>query len=181
MNYEKKYNDLVEKLKKAASDPEWEDERFCCVINEHFPECQESEDERIRKYLSSFVELNSGVNLPPEEAKKILAWLEKQGEQKPAEWSEEDEKTFSRICGIIHHAAYENYDVDEDGEELGEYARIINWFKSLKERVGCEVNCTTMWKPSSEQMKYLCKYAEQNNYDGSILSSLYNDLKKLKE
>ena len=43
---------------------------------------EENEDESIRKYLSSFVELNSGVNLPPEEAKKILAWLEKQGEQK---------------------------------------------------------------------------------------------------
>jgi len=47
-----------------------------------FPELKESEDERIRKYLTSFVELNSGVNLPPEDAKKILAWLKKQGKQK---------------------------------------------------------------------------------------------------
>ena len=38
----------------------------------------------------------------------------------------------------------------------------------------------TTWKPSDEQMKYLWKYAEQNNYDGSILTSLYNDLKKLR-
>lgn len=37
------------------------------------------------------------------------------------------------------------------------------------------------WKPSGEQMKFLWKYAEQNNYDGSILTSLYNDLKKLRE
>ncbi len=36
------------------------------------------------------------------------------------------------------------------------------------------------WKPSSEQMKFLWKYAEQNNYDGRVLTSLYNDLKKLK-
>ena len=39
--------------------------------------------------------------------------------------------------------------------------------------------CT--WKPSDEQMATLYKYAEQNNYDGSILTSLYNDLKKLRE
>ena len=193
MNYEKKYNDLVEKLKKAASDPEWEDERFCCVINEHFPECKESEDESIRKYLTSFVELNSGVNLPPEEAKKILAWIEKHGKKGEngnereipnSEWSEEDEKTFSRICGIIHHAAYENYDVDEDGEELGEYARIINWFKSLKERVGCEVNCTTMWKPSSEQMEAIKDAIEFLGCTKKVreeLKSLYEQLKKLKE
>ena len=52
-------------------------------MEDMFPELKESEgeDESIRKYLYSFIELNSGVNLPPEEAKKILAWLEKQGEQ----------------------------------------------------------------------------------------------------
>ena len=37
------------------------------------------------------------------------------------------------------------------------------------------------WKPSDEQMAILYKYAEQNNYDGSILTSLYNELKKLRE
>lgn len=30
-------------------------------------------------------------------------------------------------------------------------------------------------------MKFLWKYAEQNNYDGRILTSLYQDLKKLRE
>ena len=35
------------------------------------------------------------------------------------------------------------------------------------------------WRSSDEQMKFLWKYAEQNNYDGRILASLYNDLKKL--
>lgn len=93
---------------------------FADDVRKILPELAEGEDERIRKYLSSFVELNSGVNLPPEDAKKILTWLERQREQKSA------------------------------------------------------------WKPSSEQMKFLWKYAEQNNYDGRILTSLYNDLKKLK-
>ena len=36
------------------------------------------------------------------------------------------------------------------------------------------------WKPSDEQMEIIYKYSEQNNYDGSVLTSLYRDLKKLK-
>lgn len=47
-----------------------------------FPELKEPDDEEIRKYIISFIELNSGVNLPPDDAKEMLAWLEKQGEQK---------------------------------------------------------------------------------------------------
>ncbi len=37
-----------------------------------------SEDERIRKYIVKFVELEKGVNLPPDDADKMLAYLEKQ-------------------------------------------------------------------------------------------------------
>jgi len=44
-----------------------------------------------------------------------------------------------------------------------------------------ELKHIEQWKPSGEQMKYLHKYAEQNNYDGAVLTSLYNDLKQLKQ
>ena len=54
-------------------------------------------DERIRKYLSSFVELNSGVNLPPEDAKKILGWIDKQGERKPTDKVEPKFKVGDKI------------------------------------------------------------------------------------
>lgn len=37
------------------------------------------------------------------------------------------------------------------------------------------------WKPSDKQMEVLWKYAEQNNYDGFILTSLHEQLKKLRE
>ena len=60
---------------------------------------------------------------------------EKQDEPKSDEWSEEDEKIFGRICALIHSAAYKNYDIDEDGNECGEYANIKEWFKKLKDRV----------------------------------------------
>ena len=94
-------------------------------------------------------------------------------------WNEDDEKLFSRISGIIHNAAYQNYEVDVNGEEVGEYANIMRWFKSLKERVQPQVK--QEWKPTDEQINTLFKYAEQNNKDGSILTSLYQELKKLME
>ena len=52
-----------------------------------FPELRESEGERIRKALIEAFEaydIESSWNLIP--VKHILAWLEKQKEQKPAEW-----------------------------------------------------------------------------------------------
>lgn len=67
--------------------------------------------------------------------KCAITAVKKLYEQKPAEWSEEDEKIFDRICALIHSAAYKNYDVDEDGNECGEYANIKEWFKKLKDRV----------------------------------------------
>ena len=107
------------------------------------------------------------------------------------------------------------------------YKDIVTWLKSLKDRVGCEVNCTTTkewseedeyylldvntavddyfvegfaeqyrdwlkllkdreqpqnaWKPSHKQMEILSIYEDQNNSHGAVLTSLYQDLKKLKE
>ena len=64
-------------------------------------ELKETEDERIRKYIVKFVELEKGVNLPPDDADKMLAYLEKQKDQKPVEWSKEDERMFDSIIGDI--------------------------------------------------------------------------------
>ena len=96
--------------------------------------------------------------------------LEKQGEQTPA-WSEEDEKIYSRICYLIHSAAFENYDVDEVGKELGEYAKITDWLKAIKTRCA--------WKPSNEQINSLRGVINSLPHQ-QVLFTLYNDLKKLK-
>ena len=53
------------------------------------------------------------------------------------------------------------------------------WIAWLEKQ--CKQKPQSQWKPSAEQMKFLWRYAEQNNYDGSILTSLYNDLKKLRQ
>lgn len=67
--------------------------------------------------------------------KCAISFIDKLYKQKHATWSEDDEKIFNRICDIIHSAAYGNCEVDENGEEQGEYARMIKWFKSIKDSV----------------------------------------------
>lgn len=244
----RRYDEAIEKFDVILNLNTVKESGTICTddVRKILPELAESEDEKIRKAIIEIVKKDEeriGTNA---HLKKIQ-WLEKKGEKGTNGnereipyfvWSKEDEKIYSRIYDLIHNAAYANYDVDEDGKELGEYAKIAEWFKSIKDRVqpqskqewskederkidriyfilrqaadthafstscrligdkecielqdflkylkgrvGCEANCTTMWKPSGEQMKFLWKYAEQNNYDGSILTSLYNDLKKLK-
>ena len=79
MNYEPKYEDLIERLKKAKEDNSVNDERYCCVIDKIVPELRESTDERIRKALINVFathkdyEMFFGVSV-----EDIHAWLEKQ-------------------------------------------------------------------------------------------------------
>ena len=78
-------------------------------------------------------------------------------------WNEEDEKMLDDILMCGEHHCYLD-------------AENIDWLKSLKDRVQLQNH----WKPSDEQMQTLYRYAEQNSYDGAVLTSLYNDIKKLK-
>ena len=82
-------------------------------------------------------------------------------EQKPAEWSEEDEQMVEDILGAI--------DTDYAASD---YHEMEDWLKSLKGRVQPQ----TTWKPSDEQMAQLKKYCPDNR----PLTSLYEQLKKLK-
>lgn len=91
------------------------------------------------------------------------------GEQKPTEWSEEDEKQARQIERIAHNG----------GCTQKLQKQIADWFKSLKNRY--------TWKPSDEQINTLEQWLKDNQYKGDtrycypIFDSLYQDLKKLKE
>ena len=94
---------------------------------------------------NSFFGENSGLdpndtNTIKEQANILLGLVPKQ------EWSEEDEKMLNDIltCGERH--CYLD-------------AGNIAWLKSLKNRAGCEVNCTTT-KEWNEEDKYLCTQIE---------------------
>lgn len=75
MNYEKKYKEALERAKKGK-----------CLEN-IFPELRESEEERIRKELLDYLDERRVVERFTDIRVKEewIAWLEKQGEQKPAD------------------------------------------------------------------------------------------------
>lgn len=109
---------------------------------------------------------------------ELLALAVQEIEQKQ-EWSEDDEQ-YLLVC----KNALAKYQTTDKWDANIIFHWLENKLKSLRGRVGCEANCTTMWKPSAEQMRALSdisitgcvSYAGQ----GQALTDLYNDLTKLK-
>lgn len=114
-----------------------------------------SEDERMKEAIKEVIRLFYGEPLE-DEAKEMIAWLEKQGEQNLAnsaktckeeeDWSEEDERLCRCLIKDQEKALDDVYkyghpEIISDLKEM--YRERIAWLKSLKDRVGCEVNCTT--------------------------------------
>ena len=164
---------------------------------------KESEDERIRKILIHIVKGacdKYGIKYIGDEIgqEKLLAYLEKQKEQKPAEWSEEDERTLESFLGWLQGS-------------MGEKT-YSSWLKSLPERFSLKpkqewseedkmkivelktfiAQCNGFnkanrqkafnmidalrpsWKPSKEQIEALNAVANEG-----VLLDLFNDLLKL--
>lgn len=78
--YEKKYKEIVGQIKKAYLYAQTDSTK--AVLEEIFPELKESEDERIKEAIIATIHLYYGEPLE-DEAKEMLAWLEKQGEKQP--------------------------------------------------------------------------------------------------
>lgn len=103
-------------------------------------------------------------------------FLEKQGEQKPAEWSEEDKKMIHYIENAIKYDKSRTY-LNSKGIEI---KNVCDWLKYLKRRY--------TWKPSDMQMHYLSWIANVKLGDSVVeqevskhLNELLEDLKKLRE
>ena len=158
------------------------------------PQLAESEDERIRKEIIDIVEAYR-ANCVYEGTHRFddcLAYLEKQKEQKPAEWSEEDERMLSRCIKSIEcskmFAETKAFKEAKDKE--------IDWLKSLRPqyhgdvtmteayKMGLEARKASSWKPSEEQMEYLNdaidNYRKEDNDEAvDVLKELRKELKKL--
>ena len=240
-NYEKKYKEVFEKAKALykASEPM----SGCNVIIETlFPELAESEDEKIKNRLIKLIKMSNevgGFALHKWEADEMLAWIDKQGEQKPADsYCQENCKGFQETgkcfvdgeCKAKREAEQELTDLNEFINELSKQfpdvsfakllrivVRVAKWAKSNDEEkskvqpkqewseedkdyydaIIAKLEVTqedaaltdnqmdflkslrpqNTWKPSDEQMMALLYHCS----NGSVLSSLYNDLNKLKE
>ena len=177
MDYEKEYNYLVAKLKGAYSSDEYKGKHFCCVMNSIAPEIVMSVEDRIRRGLIEFVQ-EYGDKFYSQAAKgSAIAYLEKQGEQKPV-WSEADEEELGLATATLT-------DVGQSSsahwvEELSER------FKSARPPYYCDTcklkKSVEGWKPSEEQMDALLWVIENTSksIDANIwLNSLYEQLKSL--
>ena len=113
MNYEKKYRDLVEAVKELQkANPS--DDGIQKWIKDNVPELKESEDEESKKWILEY--LYDGLRKSDEQFKNqfkcAIAWLEKQGEQKPTckiepkfhkgEWIACEGLNTARIISIVN-------------------------------------------------------------------------------
>ena len=88
-----------------------------------FPELLESEDEKIRKSIIATIEQCPDDFLNPKNRDRMLAWLERQKEQKPVQSEEEKEyiRTLkSRIADFLRGK-------DKDEVDTTYYQRICDW------------------------------------------------------
>lgn len=130
-NYEKKYK---EALKAASIAYKNEDRVLKATLKRIFPELVESKDEKTRKEIISTIHLYYGEPLE-DEAKEMIAWIEKQGEQKPA-WSEEDEIRLKHILRLLDVGDGKKYLLAFGLNSLQDLEKDIVWLKSLKDRIG---------------------------------------------
>ena len=103
------------------------------------------------------------------EHKAAITAVKKLYEQKPAEWSEEDEKILRIIDGALFRAS------SALGTVRCSYDDARDWLESIKQRY--------IWKPSDEQITWLYRAADDASKDSrmkQILNELLSDLKKLK-
>ncbi len=88
MEYEKLYKDALERARTIVDNKNassvWKD-----WLRNTFPELKESEDERVRKWIIENIQETLDIDGFFEGqkimAKNAIAWLEKQGEQKPTD------------------------------------------------------------------------------------------------
>ena len=153
-------------------------------------------EEAAEKYIQgSMCDLDDGpsTGLAME---SFIAGAEWQKAQKPAEWSEEDEKKMIFLERLIEHNVPDGQYGWVDGRKGGFVTKseAISMLKSLRPRyhgdvtmteaykMGLEAGKASSWKPSEEQMKALDIYRKvplKYSIDREMLDSLYEQLKKL--
>ena len=89
------------------------------IANEIFSEYEESEDEKIRKTLIKFHK--STIDIDRIKGSDIVAWLEKQNEQKPVVFKAKD-WYVSKVDGKIHNMTY-NPAEKKEVKEIDNYCR----------------------------------------------------------
>lgn len=161
----KRYDEAIKRAQAKMEEAkvfDYDDEQTAHTIRltttDIFPELKESEDERIRKEMIEILKKEAHdfpSSVIAEKSNSWIAYLEKQGEQKPADtekgakgnereipnsaWSEEDE---SMLYGVMETEQYmldvvngiKKFDVG-NASIKEDCTRELNWLKYLKDRV----------------------------------------------
>ena len=151
MDYKIKYTDALEGIRELYNSD-------CDMIRvkrlrrqlEHiFPELKESKDEKIKREIVAYI--NELADLKNEKIPtKWLDWLEKQG-QKETTWNKEDEENVNNILYVFNQLKDTSFYKEDDTAE-----KIINWLKSLKDRL-CSNN------EYDKDMLGAIEYCKKNN------------------
>lgn len=133
-----------------------------------FPELKESEDEKVREEIISFIKDNTLTYTENGAKSQIrwVAWLEK---QKDKEWSEEDEKGRGDALWCCKQAA----SIAKDENDMGNCWYAEKWLKSLRPQ--------SHWKPSEEQiiaLRWVLNNIPYNKHKEEI-SGLLDQIKEL--
>ena len=121
------------------------------------PELAESEGEKIREAAKHGLQQLGWEHINGIKIKDILAWLEKQGEQKRV-WSEEDENGLGDALWCCKQAA----SIAKDENDMGNIWFAKDWLKSLKGRV----------QPQQKQDEQMIAKGERKNIALSIINYL---------
>lgn len=99
--------------------------QFETALRNLIPELRESEDERIRKELLAVI---NDLVLPDEQKVRFNAYLERQKEQKPSEWSKEDNIGWDEAFACVTRAEK----AAKSEEELQNAVTAERWLKEIK-------------------------------------------------
>lgn len=129
------YDEVLKQIKECTPD---ENGFITIYPQEIFSELKESEDERYKRILHSITNKISLhlCDIFTEEEYQCFdawsnAWLKKQGEQKPVEWSEEDDLMMASIVYELE-MKIDELEYLERAEKV--YGKQIEWLKSFKIR-----------------------------------------------
>ena len=130
MDYKNKYNEALERARELSKTITGANYEYI------FPELKEEDELRwLKNYISeeayylSMDIRDCEDRLKLQKLQKSLAWLEKQGEQKPVEWSEYDEHKVKDIIYFLN-SAKKHY------ASTVELDACVRWLWSLLQRTG---------------------------------------------
>ena len=183
----KRYDEVVERLKDFRF--EYRFSAFGDVIEEKFPELQESEDERIRKLLIEAVLQvlqdqycsNRGVS-----KEKVVAWLEKQGEQKsidnltPQEamdiavekcFEQGEQKPADKVVPIFHEGDWLCENEPNNYARFIQILEIVNVQGKERYRISRDLHNDEDVVEFGFVEKYYHKFDIQDANDGDVLAA----------